>query len=472
MTTVLDVFVIELGLDPKKFTAGQKAAMSSFKQAQEEATSRAKLIEAAGARAAQFFTRLRTEVVGFAALLIGGRGLKDFVAGVVVSNAAVGRLARTMDLAPRELARWRNAFYLGGGSVDGITSSLQSLTGEIQQFQLTGQSSLLPYLYQLGVGFTDNDGKIKTSTQLLLDVADALHRMDPARAAEFGKALHLDNDSINTIIRGRAALSDLLDEADRLNRITDADVAAAERLQRAWRRSELSTQSWGHALLTDLTPGLETGLGWIDKILQKSVELRDTWRGGASFSDRFAPAAGSLRYLPPGSVKPGATGGGDVSLGVLALMKVLESAVPGARFTALNDAYHAGTSSKHASGLALDLTTSGDHAAVASAIRQMLGPGASVLDEYDPRQRSARSTGPHIHVQFSTPEDAARYARGASAGSGGGVTNNRSTSATDVRIGAVNVSVPTARDAADVSRVWRAVDDAMLATPANYGLRP
>lgn len=473
MPTIIDELVIQLGLDASKFTAGQKAAMESFKKAQDDSVSRAKVIEAAGARASQFFTKLRTEALGFAALLIGGRGLKEFVEHVTVTDAAVGRLAKTMDLSGAELSRWRTAAYLAGGSSEGITTSLQGLTSEIQSFQLTGQSSLLPYLNQLGTGFTDANGKVKTATQLYLDVADALSKLDPARAAEFGKALHLDNDGINLIIRGRQELQRLLNTAARLNPVTNENIDLAGKLQRGFRELETSTESYGRALLEDLSPALETSLGWLTRVFEYATKARDAFRkeGGLAGSvgrlwDYFTGGkpyggAGSL----PASV-PKASGSGDVSLGTLALKSALESEFPGIRITALNDAYHAGTGSKHAQGLAIDfaIPDPSRSAEIAAKIRAKLGAGAYVQDEY--LNPSARSTGPHIHVQFNTPEAAAAFYGKGGAANGGNV-DNRKTSSSEIKIGTVVVNTQ-AKDAGGIARDFvGAVDDA---AKANYGL--
>lgn len=486
MTTVIDSLVIELGLDPKKFTAGQKAAMEAFKKAQEEASSRAKLIESAGARAGQFFSKLRTEAIGFAALLIGGRGLKDFVSDTVTANANLGRMSKALGISSGELARWRTAAYLAGGSAESVSSAFETLVSEREKVQLHGSSEMNAVLNNLiGIGFTDAQGKLRSVTDLIEHVAVALRKMRPERAIEVGKIFGIDRDTVLFLTKTRGEVEKFLVTADKLNPITDKMVASGTHLQRTWRELETASEGWGNALLEDLSPSLETTGDWMTKLFHTSVELRNSFKKaplfsgdwvdelkakwkrteplfkrGDTFNERFGGASPN--------VKPGA-GGGDISLGIAALMASLQNAVPGARFTALNDSYHAGTNSKHAKGLALDLTTTGDYAVVSAAIRNMLGPGATVINEDDPKQRSARSTGSHIHVQFNSPEDAARYAR--SAGPGGGTVNNRSnTSTSDVKVGAVNIYVPTAKEAAEVSRVWKAVDDAAFAAHANGGL--
>jgi hypothetical protein len=462
LATILEEFVLILGLDASKFTKEQKAAIASLKKTREDSEQEAKKIEQAWKSHLEgAISGIKREAIGLAALLIGGAGLKNFVANIIQTDSSVGRLAKTMDISVSELARWRTAAYLSGGSAEGITSSLQGLTSEIQSFQLTGQSTLLPYLNQLGTGFTDSNDKIKTATQLYLDVADALKKLDPARAAEFGKVLHLDNDSINMIIRGRQELQRLLDVAGRINPTTKENVELATDLQRAWRTIEQLVE--GAARQTE-----PAATGLLDYYSRIIAQLRRLWRGQSlgTEEDLRKELGQPGRAGSPPAIAPKAAGAGDVSLGTLALKSALESEFPGIRVTALNDAYHAGTGSKHAQGLAIDfaIPDPSKSAEIAAKVRARLGAGGSVQDEY--LNPSARSTGPHIHVQFNTPEAAvAFYGRGGAAT--GGSVDNRKTSSSEIKIGTVNV-VTQAKDAGGIARDFvGAVDDA---AKANYGL--
>ncbi|MEX3725292.1 hypothetical protein AB3504_16425 [Acinetobacter baumannii] len=71
------------------------------------------------------------------------------------------------------------------------------------------------------------------------------------------------------------------------------------------------------------------------------------------------------------------------------------------RFTAFNDTYHKGTTSKHATGNAFDFTLedvskSGEAVTQLEQIAKRYGFTVNVLDEY--KKKSARATGGHIHV--------------------------------------------------------------------------
>lgn len=104
--------------------------------------------------------------------------------------------------------------------------------------------------------------------------------------------------------------------------------------------------------------------------------------------------------------------GGKAHQGVLDLAGLIQDKFQITRFTAFNDNYHKGTSSKHAQGLALDfgLQDSSKSGQVTSDLRSMLGKNgvnAQVLDEY--KNPSKRATGGHIHVSFNSQADADKY---------------------------------------------------------------
>ncbi|AMW78654.1 hypothetical protein AMD27_06985 [Acinetobacter sp. TGL-Y2] len=107
-----------------------------------------------------------------------------------------------------------------------------------------------------------------------------------------------------------------------------------------------------------------------------------------------------------------AYGGGKAHQGVLDLAGAIQDKFQITRFTAFNDKYHQGTSSKHAKGLALDfgLQTPSKSGQVTSDLKAMFGKNgvnAQVLDEY--KNPSKRATGGHIHVSFNSQADADKY---------------------------------------------------------------
>lgn len=139
MPTVIDSLVLELGLDPSKFTRGQREAMSQLRHFQEDAAKTGDLIERKGKGTLDFFMGFRRELLGTIGLLSGGFGLKNFFEGVTKADLRVEQLSRRIMMSGREIAVWSKAVEASGGSLEGANQALASLSERIATFQATGQ---------------------------------------------------------------------------------------------------------------------------------------------------------------------------------------------------------------------------------------------------------------------------------------------------------------------------------------------
>ena len=102
----------------------------------------------------------------------------------------------------------------------------------------------------------DTNGKMRPFSDILLDLADRFSNMDPARANFFGRALGLDQGTINLLLQGRKAVEGMLAQQKKYAP-TDADVKAAQDMQKSLALLELSSSRLGITLLTELTPAIK-----------------------------------------------------------------------------------------------------------------------------------------------------------------------------------------------------------------------
>lgn len=260
MPTVIESLVIELGLDPKKFTQGQKDALENFKRGQDQAISFGKNIEREGQRVGDVFAKLKGEALGLVTVFLGGKGIKDFVGYVTSLDAATGRAAYSLNMGARELSAWEGASAQLGGQVGGITAAMQGLSGSMNQFMLTGQGPFLAVMTHLGVSLFDQNNKLKTASQMFLEIADAVHKLnesDPARAAAtLAMIPGANQDSINLMLKGRSALEGLLIESRKAGGTTFESAEAAAEYQKQLALLDRSATSLGRSLVTMLAPGL------------------------------------------------------------------------------------------------------------------------------------------------------------------------------------------------------------------------
>ena len=251
MPNVIDTLVVELSLDPAKFTAAQQQAINLAKQAVVAHQQAAEQIEAAGKRLENFYAGLKREALGFVAAFFGARGIKEFVEYITKADAALGRAAHTLDMSATELSAWQGVSRATGGTAESMTGSLQGLTDQIQRGLATGQwGSMLQVFSRFGINLRDSNGQLKTSGQLLLDLNAVFSRMDPARARAILQMLGMDPSTINVILMNRSALLELYSAQQTNAAASEADVQAAGQLQKLWNEAATAAENLGRKIMT------------------------------------------------------------------------------------------------------------------------------------------------------------------------------------------------------------------------------
>lgn len=249
MPTVIDSLIVEIGLDPTKFTSGQKAAIKSFNDAKEAAVKTGGAIEETGKRSAEYLSVLSSKLLGLTALFATGLGIDKFVSNITKQDFATGKLAYTLETTTGNLDKWRNAAYLAGGSSEGITNFIQGLTSEFQKFAITGESNLIPYFRGLGVQIADATGKMRPFQDIIRDVSNAVAKLGPAQGAEWLRSIGADQGSINLIIKGGDELDRYLKLGAQFSTVNAQNTENATKLTEAYRELELAATGAGRAVL-------------------------------------------------------------------------------------------------------------------------------------------------------------------------------------------------------------------------------
>ena len=91
MATIADEFLVRVGLDPTSFRAGAEEVERSFTRTKDVARKSGKEMEESNRLLTATFGKVRNELLGFYAALLGGRELKEFIADTTQAAAAVGR---------------------------------------------------------------------------------------------------------------------------------------------------------------------------------------------------------------------------------------------------------------------------------------------------------------------------------------------------------------------------------------------
>ncbi|EFE51983.1 hypothetical protein PROVRETT_09148 [Providencia rettgeri DSM 1131] len=132
--------------------------------------------------------------------------LAKLITDVNQANDKLNFLSKNLGMNATEVKKWQNMAEMAGGTADGMTASLSSLSKSLWDLVTIGDASVLPYFNALNVGVVDSTGNIRNLDDILLDVADSLSKMSRPQAYNIAKNMGFDEGTINTLLQGRDAM--------------------------------------------------------------------------------------------------------------------------------------------------------------------------------------------------------------------------------------------------------------------------
>lgn len=314
MTTFIDQLIVRLDLDPAKFDESRKRAAESIARMKEDAAKQGKQVEGKNEQILEGFKVVQRNVLLLAALFTGGVGIKEFAKNTTQISNALGNLAPQLKTSATNLGLWGAVSQSLGGKADSIVAAIGGLTNDLATFSLTGESRVVPVLRaltdhtgQMAVQVTDANGKLRDTTEILLDLAEWAHQQsDPARAAAVLRMLGFDQDGINLMLKGKDAIKKTMEDLRKVNELTDEDVKAAAELTAAWNAMSIASEQLGRSLLTSVTPMLT----WLmDSMTSAAERIRKSIKTQNETSRRFEalPWSDRARMSWQEMIHPGST---------------------------------------------------------------------------------------------------------------------------------------------------------------------
>lgn len=267
--TVIDQLIVKLGLDPKEFTKGQKAAARGVIEMERDVKRSTK--------------SMSQSVVGFTGKLLGiataavavKKGL-GYVSDLSKSVRQLGIDSRNFDVAAGELKNFLNVSEMAGGSAEEARRSIQGITKAVYDLAYNGQiSDSLIMLGRLGVQFQTTTGNARSFNDIALDTQDRIQGLlrsgtTRANANQMLLQAGFDQGLANTMLDG--TLRDELARQQARRQITGETVSSAT----AWERSATNRdQAVAAATLRVLPTQAAAGVLGNDKIAQGAEYLSD-----------------------------------------------------------------------------------------------------------------------------------------------------------------------------------------------------
>jgi hypothetical protein len=299
MPTVIDSFVVELGLDPTKFTKGQQAAFDAAKKLEDQQTKSGKNIEESAARAGDAISGVRIQALQMLAVLTGGTGLVTFGVNLANADAKLGRLERNLGISGATISKWQGLARIMGGDAASMAQTFTAVSDAFAGWKIGQVSPLIADLRAISTA----GGKIidvnKGVEQSFLDLAEnlkAIHDRDPAQAGLLGRRIGLDPALFDAMIQGPAGMQKVLDYVQKIGGATRESIDAFGELEKRMNQMGLKAESLGRKLL-----GGEGG--GASKIVALADELNKPFWESRPFDALFgwgeyAPGKGGGKMFP------------------------------------------------------------------------------------------------------------------------------------------------------------------------------
>lgn len=169
-------------------------------------------------------------VAGLTAVIAAGTGLLKLADEARKANDELNFLSKNLGMSSGEVKAWQGAAAAMGGSAQGMAGDMKALNSSMNDFTMTGESSMLPMFNTLGVSMVDAQGKVRGTNDVMLDLADSMSKMDREQAFLMGQKLGFDEGTINTLLQGRDAMQEMVDYHKQMYTSNKQELEASRKL--------------------------------------------------------------------------------------------------------------------------------------------------------------------------------------------------------------------------------------------------
>lgn len=311
--TVIDQLIITLGIDPKNFDKGQKAAAKKIIETEIQ-------VKKSSDAMAKSLGRVALQFAGLFVAVKSIGGVIDFFKDLNANTRQLGLDSKNFGIAGNELRNWQNAAEMAGGKASDITRTVAGLQKSLFDLQYQGDmSDQLVQLARLGVEFTTVAGKARPFTDVMFDVAKAIERsgMQRPEAFQYLQSAGFDEGSTNLILSGSKALKEYLVQQEKRRQVSEGDIAASTRMAQSWENLKQNVVATAQAFLTAAEPAIskifellnkgvewvgqhqDTIVGWLNKIANwfAGSESAGVKTGIAQMVDSFSTLTNTIETL-------------------------------------------------------------------------------------------------------------------------------------------------------------------------------
>jgi|GEM_PF-5304670 len=197
----------------------------------------------------------------------------------VKAQDAMGKLAQATGLSVESISAYSYAAQISGSNTQALSVGVRALSKNILEAQRAGSEASLVFR-SIGVSTKDAEGKLRSTEQILADIADrfASYEEGPAKVdlatRLFGRS---GNELIPLLNQGSAGMARLSEEARKAGIVLSSDmVAAAARVNDGLERLSARAEGVKNRIVAGLLPALEDVMDIMEESAVSSEGMNST----------------------------------------------------------------------------------------------------------------------------------------------------------------------------------------------------
>lgn len=269
---LLDTFRILFEADTSKMNQG----LNKAEQSTDDLVKSMKEADKQAGKSTESFRSLAGKLVGWFAGAVAASQAVTGAIGRAEQIMAISRTADALGLATEEVDAFGRAAESMGGDAQGARDSLTDMAESMGEAMADVESGRAKTFAALGISLTDANGKAKTASQGMLDLASAVEGLPRGEAVFRIKELGItDNRTVEMILKGRSALEDMLRTQKENSKVTKEAVENAKQFQDAMNATKMVVSGAADGFYQAILPALTAFVTWVGKAASWATENKD-----------------------------------------------------------------------------------------------------------------------------------------------------------------------------------------------------
>jgi len=274
--TIIDRLIMTLGLDSSDYDKGRKEVDEGQKKMREGSEKTRKVWEEDGKKAVNTFKAIRNEVLGLVGISLTMAWAKNFATSLIDADAAVGRLAKNLNMTTEDLSAWEGIFTQMGSSASDADNMFRTIQKTVMQVRAGQETTALGPLSRILQGNLGEFMFGNTSNQRrAFLLSEGLTKMGREQAQLWGQQAGYTEDQINALLKGVPVLTKELEERRKIYKVSEAQAEAAARMQKLIDQMAAGWKSLGQELVFALAPTVIDMLNQLSNWLHKPENVRE-----------------------------------------------------------------------------------------------------------------------------------------------------------------------------------------------------